>query len=80
MVDTVGVGGGVGGRVWGCGSKIEEITYIVHFVALAVVGSAGPAVAAPLGVVPVVPHCGGVGAGGQRGAGRLLSVRLVLGV
>lgn len=64
----------------GCESKIEEITYIVPFLALGVVESAGLAVAASLGVVPVVPRSGSVGARGQRGAGRLLSVHLVLGV
>lgn len=68
------------GGGWGCGGKIDEITYIVPFLALGVVESAGLAVAAPLGVVPVVPRRGTVGARGQRGAGRLLSVRLVLGV
>lgn len=68
------------GGGWGCGSKIEEITYIVPFLALGVVESAGLAVAASLGVVPVVPGGGRVGARGQRGAGGLLSVRLVLGV
>lgn len=52
----------MGGGGWGCGSKIEEITYIVPFLALAVVESAGLAVAASLGVVPIVPCCGGVGA------------------
>lgn len=69
------VGGG-----WGCGGKIEEITYIVPFLALGVVESAGLAVAASLGVVPVVPRRGSVGARGQRRAGCLLSVHLVLGV
>lgn len=69
------VGGG-----WGCGGKIEEITYIVPFLALGVVESAGLAVAASLGVVPVVPRRGSVGARGQRRAGCLLSGHLVLGV
>lgn len=64
----------------GCGGKIEEITYIVPSFALGVVESAGLAVAASLGVVPVVPRRRGVGAGGQRRAGCLLPVRLVLGV
>lgn len=65
----------MGGRgVGGCGSKIEEITYIVPFLAPGVVESAGFAVVASLGVVPVVPGSGTVGARGQRGAGRLLSV------
>lgn len=50
------------------------------FLALGVVESAGLAVAASLGVVPVVPGGGTVGARGQRGARRLLPVRLVLGV
>lgn len=64
----------------GSGSKIEEITYIVPLLALGVVESAGLAVAAALGVVPVVPGGWTVGAQGQRGAGRLLPVCLVLGV
>lgn len=64
----------------GCGGKIEEITYIVPSFAPGVVESAGFAVAASLGVVPVVPRRRGVAAGGQRRAGGLLSVRLVLGV
>lgn len=59
---------------------MEEITYIVPLLALRVVESAGLAVAASLGVVPVVPCGGTVVARGQRGACRLLSVRLVLGV
>lgn len=71
----VGRGVGVGG-----GSKVEEITYIVSFLALAVVESAGLAVAASLGVVPVVPGGGAGGARRHRGAWRLVSVRLVLGV
>lgn len=50
------------------------------FVALGVVESAGLAVAASLSVVPVVPRRWSVGAWGQRGAGHLLSVHLVLGV
>lgn len=70
--------GGDGGG--GCGSRIEEITYIVPFLALGVVESAGFAVAASLGGVPVVPRGGTVGARGQQGAGRFLSVHLVLGV
>lgn len=67
---------------WGVGdveAKIE-ITYIVPFLALGVVESAGFAVVASLGMVPVVPRSGTVGAWGQRGAGRLLSVCLVLGI
>lgn len=68
------------GRGWGCGSKIEEITYIVPFLALGVVESAGFAIVAALGMVPVVPCSRTVGAWGKRGAGRLLSVCLVLGV
>ena len=51
----------------------------MSFLALAVGESAGFAVATALGVVPVVPRGRTVGPGGQRGAGRLLSVRLVLG-
>lgn len=50
------------------------------FLALGVVESAGFAVVASLGVVPVVPCSWTVGARKQRGAGRLLSVCLVLGV
>lgn len=69
---------GGGGR--GYGGKIDEITYIVPFLALGMVESARLAVAAALGVVPVVPRRGTAGARGQRGAGRLLSVCLVLGV
>lgn len=57
------VGAGVG-RV-GCGGEIEETTYIVPFLALAVVESAGLSVAAPLAVVPVVPGGGSFGARGQ---------------
>lgn len=73
VVDTVGVWGGRGG-------KIEEITYIVPFLALGVVESVALAVAASRRVVPIVPRCGSVGARGQQGAGCLLSIRLVLGV
>ena len=76
VVDTVGVDGGG----WGFGSRIEEITYIVPFLALGVVESAGLAVAASLGVVPIVPRGRTLGARGERGARRLLSVVLVLGV
>jgi len=69
------VGCGEGG-----GSKIEEITYIIPFLAFGVVESASLAVAALLGVVPVVPRGRMVGTRGQRGGGGLLSVCLVFGV
>lgn len=63
-----------------CGNKIEEITYIVPFLAIGVVESAGLAIAASLGVVPVVPSGGTLGGRGLRGVRYLLTVSLVFGV
>lgn len=63
-----------------CGNKMKEITYIVPFLAIGEVESAGLAVAASLGVVPVVPSGGTLGGRELRGANHLLTIRLVFGV
>lgn len=67
--------------VWGVyGGKIEGTTYIVTLLALSVIEFSGLAVAAPLGVIPVVPGGGSVGGRGQQRAGHLWPVRPVLSV
>lgn len=63
-----------------CGTSIKWYSLIVPFLAIGVVESAGLAVAASLGVVPVVPSGGTLGGRGLRGVRHLLTFRLVFGV
>lgn len=60
------------------GGKIEGPTYIVTLLGLSVIELSGLAVAASLGVIPVVAGGGGGGGRGQQRAGRLGPVRPVL--
>lgn len=60
------------------GGKIEGTTYIVTLLAHSMIEFSGLAVAASLGVIPVVPGGGRVGGRRQQRAGHLWPIRPVL--